>query len=214
MVKKIAIRLALASGIFIALVIANLVLFNITASKVTEGEPIVNRDTGRVALLVIDIQEGTTGSLSAIDSYREQSEALIAHVNRLAADAVAREWPVVWVASEVSNPLINLLNNSMARGSEGASLDKRLDLTSNYIMVKKKNDPFTNPELDKILEKEKIGTLMVLGLDAAHCVRCTIEAALNRDYRVIIIKEAVITESEDTMAEILLQFREMGVEIR
>ncbi len=33
---------------------------------------------------------------------------------------------VIYIKSEVVNPLINILNNSMARGSVGAELDKRL----------------------------------------------------------------------------------------
>jgi nicotinamidase/pyrazinamidase len=214
MIKKIAIRIALAAGIFILIVIANLVIFGIIASKVTEGVPIENRDPDRVALLVIDIQEGTTGSASATEAYMEQSETLITHVNRLAADAVEKEWPIVWVVSEVANPLINLVNSTMAKGSVGASLDKRLDATSDYLLVKRKNDPFTNPDLDRILEEEKIGSLVVVGLDAAHCISSTIEAALNRGYQIIVIEEAVITDDEEVKAEILLQFREMGVEIR
>ena len=214
MVKTIAIRLALASGIFITIVIANLVLFNITASKVTEGLPIENRNPERVALLVIDIQEGTTGNTSATESYREQSLTLISHVNSLVADAVAKGWTIVWVASEVANPLINLLNNSMARGSVGATLDARLNTESGYHLLKRKNDPFTNLELDRILEDEKIGSLVVVGLDAANCINSTIEAALNRGYHVTAIKEAVIADDPAVKAEMLSQFREMGVEIR
>ena len=42
--KKIALRLLLAFGLFVVILIANLLVFNVTASKVTEGVPIENRD--------------------------------------------------------------------------------------------------------------------------------------------------------------------------
>jgi len=37
MVKRLALRLLLAFGLFVVILIANLVIFNISASKVTEG---------------------------------------------------------------------------------------------------------------------------------------------------------------------------------
>jgi len=62
MIKRIFLRILLLLGLVVTVLVVNLVIFNITASKVTEGVPIENRDPERVALLVIDIQEGTTGS--------------------------------------------------------------------------------------------------------------------------------------------------------
>jgi hypothetical protein len=74
MIKRILLRVLLAFGIFVVILIANYVVFGITASKVSEGVPIENRDPERVALLVIDIQEGTTGSTSITEGYIRQSE--------------------------------------------------------------------------------------------------------------------------------------------
>ncbi len=88
MIKRILLRILMAFGLFVVILIANYVIFGITASKVTEGVPIENRDPERVALLVIDIQEGTTGSTSITDSYISQAESLIANVNKLVADAL------------------------------------------------------------------------------------------------------------------------------
>ena len=214
MVKKIALRLFLAFGIFVAILVINFVIFQITAKKVTEGVPIENRDPGRVALLVIDIQEGTTGSASVSNSYIRQSEALIASVNSLVSDAVSKGWELIWVRSEVSNPLINILNSTLARGSVGAELEERLNTSVGQVIVKKKNDSFNNTELDVILEEQGIGRLVVAGLDAEHCVRTAIQAAANRGYELAVFKETVIAEEEALMAEMLSVYGELGVEIR
>ncbi len=196
------------------ILIANYVIFGITASKVTEGVPIENRDPERVALLVIDIQEGTTGSTSITDSYISQSESLIANVNKLVADALEKGWSIFWIRSEVTNPLINILNSTMARGSVGAELDGRLDTSSGQVVVKKKNDSFADTPLDALLEENGIGQLVVAGLDAEQCVLTAIQAASNRNYELIVFEETVIAEDEVAMAEMLEAYKELGVELR
>ncbi len=202
----------MALGIFVGILIVNLVIFNITASKVSEGVPIENRDPERVALLVIDIQEGTTGSTSITDSYISQSESLIANVNKLVADALEKGWSIFWIRSEVTNPLINILNSTMARGSVGAELDGRLDTCQ--VVVKKKNDSFADTPLDALLEENGIGQLVVAGLDAEQCVLTAIQAASNRNYELIVFEETVIAEDEVAMAEVLETYKELGVELR
>lgn len=212
-VKKIALRILLAFGVFVLILIANLVIFGIWASKVSEGLPIENRDPERVALLVIDIQEGTTGEVSITDGYIRQSESLIEQVNQLVKYAEDEGWSIVWIRSEVSNPLLNILNSTLAKGSLGAELDKRLDTSSGMVVVKKKNDSFANTPLDRFLEEQKIGRLVLAGLDAEHCVLAAIEAASNRGYPISVYKETVINEDEARMPEILESYKELGVEV-
>lgn len=214
MIKRIFLRILLVLGLVIAVLVVNLVIFNITASKVTEGVPIENRDPERVALLVIDIQEGTTGNTSITESYIRQSETLIAHVNTLVADAVTKGWTILWVRSEVTNPLINILNSTMARGSIGAELDERLDTSAGEVVVKKKNDSFANTPLDAILEEKRIGRLVIVGLDAEHCVFAAIEASVNRGYELTVFEETVIADEEANMAKMLETYKAMGVEVQ
>jgi len=53
--KKILLRFLLALGVFILIVVVNLVIFNLTASRITEGTPITKTGSGHTALLVIVI---------------------------------------------------------------------------------------------------------------------------------------------------------------
>jgi hypothetical protein len=73
MVKKIFFRILLALGLVIAILAGNLAVFNIIATRISDGTPIVNPPPPNTALLVIDIQGGTTGSVSAMKSLKEQS---------------------------------------------------------------------------------------------------------------------------------------------
>lgn len=211
--KKILLRLLLVIGLIIAVLVINLVIFNFTATRITEGVPISHAGSGNRALVVIDIQEGTTGGVSYVESFRLQSGELIENLNLLTEEAEAKGWPIIYIISEVANPLINILNNTLAKGSPGVEMDKRLEIRSDYIVTKRKNDSFTNPELDSILTRNRVDRLTLVGLDAAECVYHTALAALNRGYRVQVVQEAIISKTEADKAEALQDFRELGVEI-
>ena len=211
--NKILLRLLLAIVFFIVVLAANLALFNLTAGKITEGVPIENPDPESVALMVIDVQEGTTGVKSITESYQEQSEAFIGHVNQAIEEAIDKGYMLIYINSEVVNPLLNILNNTMAKGSEGAMLDRRVLLRPGHIITKRKNDPFTNPELDRLLTENHVGKLILTGLDASHCVKSTVLAARNRGYQISVIEEAVIAVTEEQKKEAFDEYGKLGVTI-
>jgi len=213
MVKKIILRILLVLGLVIAVLAGNLVIFNITATKISEGTPIHDPPPPNTALLVIDIQGGTTGATSALTSIKEQAEELIPRVNMIAAEMHARDHLVVYVRTEVVNPLLNVLNNTMAGGTEGAELDPRLVIQPSEVVVKRRSDSFMGTNLDQILEEHQVGKLVVVGLDAAGCVRSTALAALNRGYKISLIEDAVIAGKEEEKSEALQELSALGVEI-
>lgn len=213
MLKKILLRVLLALGVFILVVVLNLVIFNITASKVSEGVPIENRYPDGVALMVIDIQGGTTGSESALKPLVEQSEMLIERVNSVIEEMHERSQPIIYVRTEVVNPLLNILNNTMARGTKGAELDPRLLRLPGEEVVKRRGDPFIGTDLDQILADQHISELVLVGLDAQQCVRSAVLAALNRGYRVTVIEDGVISKSDEMKTQALEEFRERGVNV-
>ncbi len=211
--KRIIIRFFGGIGFFIFVIIMNLVIFNMSASKISMGVPISEPVSENSALLVVDIQEGTTGDESLTSSYKEQSPMLIDSINFIIDKANEKDWPIIYIKNEVSNPMIKFLNGSLAEGSPGAELDKRLKISSDYILAKNKKDAFSNPELDRILIEEKIGNLVFVGLDAAYCVNSTILAAKNRGYAISVIENAVISESDSLKLVMFDDFREIGVHI-
>ena len=127
--------------------------------KYLQGIPILQTDPIKEALLVIDIQEGITGKASTDDFFISHSEMLIKIVNHIIDSSSRYNIPIVYVKNEISNPLINILNNSLAKGSPGAKLDSRLKIASDYIINKDKSDAFCNAILDSILIKNGINKL-------------------------------------------------------
>lgn len=199
--------------LFVLVLVGNLIVFERNAKIISKGEPVKKYTQINQALLVIDIQEATTGEISLTPFYKSESERLIKNINTLANAFKKQDLPVIYIRSEISNPLINLLNSSYARGSVGAQLDNRLTIVSNYEIVKSRNDAFFNTTLDSVLVTNQINKLYVVGLDAAHCIKYTVEAAQNRNYKIGLIKEAVLSESVEMRDSMFVEFAEQGIEI-
>lgn len=212
-VKKIIFGIIGAMILFILLVVVNFVFLVKNASIVSKGQPIQNYGTKNCALLVVDIQEVITGDLSIYPSLQENSEFLIQKINQAIDSFEVHNDPVVYIRSEINNPFINLINRSYAKGSPGVQYDKRLKIVSNIEVVKTGKDSFRKTNLDEILTKNKVNELYIVGLDAAECVNATVEASLNRKYKVNIIKEAVLSKSRIKTDSMMVCFQDKGVSI-
>jgi nicotinamidase/pyrazinamidase len=213
LVKRIILGIIGVIILFILVVIVNLIIVGKYASIITKGLPIENNGEHHYALLVIDIQEATTGDVSMYPFFKKNSEALIKSINQIADSFRIQNIPVVYVRSEITNPLVNLINSSYAKGHPGAKFDKRLKTASGIEVVKKSKDSFRNTTLDSILISNKVNELYIVGLDAAECVNATVEAAQNRNYRVNIIEEAILSKSKEKKDSMIVNFRNRGVRV-
>jgi nicotinamidase/pyrazinamidase len=212
-IKKVIFGIIGIIILFVVVMIVNLIIAGKNESVISKGQPIENYSKRNCALLVIDIQEATTGDVSMYPYFQENSDNLIMNINHLADSFKNMNLPVVYIRSEITNPLINLLNNSYAKGHPGAKFDKRLKIVSNSEVVKKGKDSFRNTDLDSILTTNNVNELYIVGLDAAECVNATVEAALNRNYNVNIIKEAVLSKSEEMTDSMMVIFKDRGAKI-
>lgn len=211
--KRILIWIGLALLLIVVVLGGNLVLFLKQGQKVSQGVPIKKYNSEKSALLVIDIQEYTTGKLSADTCYTNGSDNYIGLINRIIDTALVNDIPVVYVKSEISDILINLINNSLKPGSAGVSFDKRMTIISDLIVSKQREDAFSNPHLDSILISNQVSKLYVTGLDAAHCVKSTMLAAKNRGYKILAINDAIVAKSDSLKAKMLIEYRERGIDI-
>ena len=211
--KKIFISIVSILVLSILILVVNYILFDKNQSEISQGKTIVQKNSIKQALLVIDIQEGITGKASSDDFFKSNSEMLINIVNQITDSSASHNIPIIYVKNEISNPLINILNNSLAKGSPGAELDSRLKILSDYIINKDKADAFSNSLLDSILINNDINKLIFTGLDLAQCVSSTILAAVNRNYKICLISDAVITNPDSLKNDILEKFKQNGFEI-
>ncbi len=212
-IKRIILGISGVIILFVIIVIVNFLIFQKMAIVVSSGEPIAKFEEQNSAMLVIDIQEATTGEISTDSFYKEHADSLIRNINRLTESYQAHNIPIIFIRSEITNPLINLINDSYAKGGLGTQFDKRLKTDAGIEVVKNRSDSFINTNLDNILNRNRVSELYILGLDAAHCVNATTEAAQNRKYKVHIIEDAVLAKSDVLKDSMMRVFKERGVHV-
>jgi nicotinamidase/pyrazinamidase len=213
LVMKIIIGIIGTVLLFVVIVVANLIIAGKYESIISKGQPIEKYSQHNYALLVIDIQEATTGDVSMYPFFKQNSDELIKNINRIVDSFKSQNIPVVYVRSEITNPIINLINSSYAKGHPSAQFDRRLKIVSDLEVVKKGKDSFRHTNLDSILTSSKVSELYILGLDAAECVNATVEAAQNRHYMVNLIDEAVLSKSKEMKDSMMVDFKNRGARV-
>lgn len=210
---KVILRIFIAIVVIVIACFIYLVIFERKSEVTSQGKPIEKYESDKAALLVIDIQEAITGSVSADECYIKYSDTLINKINRIIEKSGEIKIPVIYIRNELTNWFINLLNDSYAKGSKGAAFDKRLRIISSDIVIKEKLDAFTNPLLDSILVKNRINKLYVVGIDAAYCVKSTILGAKNRGYYVAAITDAILSKSDSLKNRMFGEYEKNNVKL-
>jgi nicotinamidase-related amidase len=180
---------------------------------ISTGEPIPEYDSLKSTLLVIDLQEASTGRMTESEEYSPESNQYIAKVNQIIKHSANQNITVIYICAITDNWLLNLLNDRMKKGTIGTRLDSRLVKVSDYLLQKNKWDSFSNPELDAILKKERVSRLYIVGLDVAYCIKNTIFAALNRGYEVYAIKDALRSGDQVLRKQVMQEFKTKGVKV-
>jgi nicotinamidase-related amidase len=61
------------------------------------------------------------------------------------------------------------------------------------MIIKHYGDAFNKTDLDKILKEKGINTVFLCGLSATGCVLATFIGASNHDYKVFMVKDALLS---------------------
>jgi nicotinamidase-related amidase len=184
---------------------------------ISQGQPIVRGEIDNPALLVIDIQEGITGKLAS--SYTRglarQSGPFIQTVNAAIEKAQLLNMPVIYIRQENTDKIINFLTGGkmLKEGTASTALDARVKVVPGTTFIKYQGDSFSNPELDAFLQDQQINHLYMTGLSATQCVHRTIKAAVQRNYAVTAISDALISSTKEKKAAVLKEYKQEGVEL-
>lgn len=163
------------------------------------------------ALILVDLQEDYTGP-NAKQPYKE-SDRIVSAANRLIEAARTGGWPIYMVRVAMPNDWFHALmtGGTAIAGTKGAEFDVRLLRVPDTVeIVKRKSDSFSNPLLDAQLAAKHVGELYIAGLDAKFCVKKTIGGALNRGYRVNVVREAITTRHGTPMEELIKDYETDG----
>ncbi len=160
------------------------------------------------ALINIDLQKAYTCVGEFATAY-ETDPKQIDHVNALAAEFRARNFPVVWtyvaymesgedcgVWGTRTNTADSLQNIKV--GSRRSEFDDRLqiDHQRDVVVNKRMASAFFETNLGSIFTFHGVDTVVVTGGSTSGCVRATVVDSLSRSFRTIVPEECVADKHE------------------
>lgn len=196
------------------------------------SETIPTRDT---ALLLIDVQNGFLhpegmAARMAGGTLPEASAATIAPLARTIAAARAAGVPIIYTqhawredlsdagfTGEViqrafaDTPQAIVEMRTLSPGSwEAEILDELMPVEGDHRLPKNRYDAFLGTPLEQLLTRLGIRTLVVGGLITSCCVESTVRDAAMRDYRVLLVGDAIgdvdTAVHEDALARLARMF--------
>jgi maleamate amidohydrolase len=187
----------------------------LSACLATTGKPIERYERPRSALLLVDLQEDFLSEAGRMSVAREQVEPMLHAIEELAAQAQARELPVAHVRNVFSRgDIANWFRNHAAvDGEPGTKLDPRTAALSATVFDKSAPDSFSNEGLDTFLRDRQVDHLVLTGVFADGCVYWTARGALNRGYRVTVVRHAVADSNDENRTDALENLAERGVRV-
>lgn len=208
--KKIVLKVILCILAVIVVFIGILALRAVHLVSATKGEPIARYEHPKSALLVLDVQNDTLNN-----SQYSNTDTFMININNAITYANKNGLAVIYTKQEcTSNPLDFILSFGAYRAnSDGSQLSQKLELKSNVVFNKSRNDAFSATEFEEYLLSEQIDTLYLVGADASGCVYRTALGGVNRGYSVNILKDSVFAGNEDILNTMIEKYSEDGIRI-
>jgi nicotinamidase-related amidase len=107
----------------------------------------------------------------------------------------------IWVARQYNIPVIRVYhtdpNWGPKPGSEEFEFPKSIKINDDDPkVIKNYPDGFKKTDLEKILKEKGCNTLFLCGLSATGCVLATYHGALDLDYNVFMLRDAIISQDQ------------------
>ncbi|GAB3537996.1 cysteine hydrolase [Noviherbaspirillum agri] len=154
----------------------------------------------RSAVLLMDLQKdflGAEGSRMPVEP--TSVDPIINTANAILSKEILEDALPVLIVNRfpATDRIGNMLRKGAAvAGTPGAEFDDRVRNDDAYrVFAKSSPSAFTNPELDRYLQTEKVTDLYVMGVYAEGCVRSTVLDARRRGYVVHVLANAVASNA-------------------
>jgi len=183
-------------------------------SQITEREKeIFSQPT---ALIIIDMQND---AMSIVPSGKE----IIPTIKRLLDTARTNEIPVIHKnriqrsnGIDVERFRVKLFEDTpfLVDGSYGAEIVKDLEPAEKEIVVTgSRFSGFFQTDLQLILTRLGVKTLIMCGIQTPNCIRATVTDAIAFDYEVVLLNDAISAQTLEIHNANLLDMKNMGVTI-
>ena len=151
-------------------------------------------------LLNIDLTSDCLRHLAA-----SEADRIIAATNELVGLFRRTGRPIIWVrqefAPDLSDAFLEMRRGSIqahVAGTPGAELDPRLEVRAvDAVVIKKRYSAFFGTDLDGLLGRLGVNTLILTGVNTHACIRTTAIDAYQRDLEVILASECLASYDEE-----------------
>jgi nicotinamidase-related amidase len=182
-------------------------------------------DPGRTAVVAIDMHRGHLDpAVATLPLPAERCGPLIKRAAGLFADLRARGVPIVHVVTEyrdaaeiAANPFWKAAHEDPAKarrgilrhnlaGSPGTEIIPELhDARDVVVRSKKRYSVFHPTDLEFVLRRLGVDTVILAGINTTTCVLCAGFEATNRDFRVVVAADAVDSMDGEEMHQFALR---------
>jgi nicotinamidase-related amidase len=98
--------------------------------------------------------------------------------------------------------------------SPGADLVEGLDVApTDVVVIKRRWSAFFATDLDLVLRRMGVKSLVIAGVQTPNCIRATANDATSLDYRCTVLSDATASANDEVQQANLHDMRQMGVEI-
>ena len=146
----------------------------------------INRS--KTAVIIMDYQIRILDSLP-----KERLSGLLQRANRVLAKARQKGVPVIYV--------------EVQRGERTPEMEIHPDIKpqpGETVLTKRRVAPFSTTNLDEILKKQGIDTLVLMGVATSGCVLSTVRWAYDIDYQLIVLSDCC-ADRDDEVQRILME---------
>lgn len=172
------------------------------------------------ALLIVDMQNDFVlpGAPATVAGARATIPSIVA----LREHARNQSWRIIHVVREhradgndVEYSRQNLFHGGQGIcvvGTSGARIvDELMPQPEDIVLTKQRFSAFLGTELDFLLRRMRVGTVVLAGTQYPNCIRATAVDALARDYQVIVVTDACSSQTERISENNILDMRNMGI---
>jgi nicotinamidase-related amidase/poly(3-hydroxybutyrate) depolymerase len=172
-------------------------------------ECITEINPARTALLLVDLQTGCVNWGNALANYdKTVGESFTARMNQIVLPNVVKmleffrknDMPVVYTRLGESGTFPDMIAPSA----------ERMKSKREFIVSKYSPGAFATSTIDNVLRENGIATLFVAGVDTAACLLCTITAAHDRTYQVVLVEDACVSGRKELHESVITIWNYMG----
>ena len=163
-----------------------------------------------IALVIIDMQNDFV--LPEAPLCVKGAQATVPTIRKLLDRARAEGWRVIHVIRQHRRDGSDVEIGRAPLFTQGAGIvDGLTPLPGETILRKLRFSAFFQTELDMILRRLKIDTLLIAGTQDPNCVRGTATDAMSHDYNTIVVTDACSAQTDEIAATNIRDMKNMGI---